>query len=449
MIVDSVLANAKAYMKESIVDCSIAINEGKVFKVGKATNMPKADTRIDLKNHVALPGLIDVHVHLRDEGKSYKEDFYTGTAAAAAGGFATVLDMPNNEPVTMSAGTVRNRIDIAERKILVNVGFRSEFPSNLGEIEGIVNAGAVGFKLFMAEQVGGLDLSNDGALLEAFKAASKFGVSVAVHAEDREMLKRAEETLKKSRHNDVAAFVKAHSPDVELKAVKRVLGLARESGVHVHFCHVSTQEGLEAIVEAKKLGTMVSCEATPHNLLLSIDDLKRIGMLCVTMPPVRGEGHVEALWKGVREGWIDMLGSDHAPHAFREKEAESVWDVKVGIPGLETTLPLLLTEANRGRLSVGDVVRLMAEKPSETFKLEGKGRLKEGNDADLAVIDLRRRYRVDSSKFLSKAKYSPFDGREVEGKPAKTFVSGQLVMEDGEIIAKPGSGKIIRRENAG
>jgi dihydroorotase-like cyclic amidohydrolase len=167
------------------------------------------------------------------------------------------------------------------------------------------------------------------------------------------------------------------------------------------------------------------------------------------MPPVRGEGHVEALWKGVREGWIDMLGSDHAPHAFREKEAESVWDVKVGIPGLETTLPLLLTEVNRGRLSVGDVVRLMAEKPSETFKLEGKGRLKEGNDADLTVIDLRRRYRVDSSKFLSKAKYSPFDGREVEGKPAKTFVSGQLVMEDGEIIAKPGSGKIIRRENAG
>lgn len=447
MIVDSVLANAKAYLKESIVECSIALNEGKVIKIGKEANMPKADNRIDLKNQVVLPGLIDVHVHLRDESKSYKEDFYTGTAAAAAGGFATVFDMPNNEPVTMSARTLRNRMDIARRKIIVNVGFRSEFPRDQSEIEGILSDGAVGFKLFMAEQVGGLDLGSDEALLEAFKAAHRFGVSVAVHAEDRELLERAVDKLKRGRHNDVEAFARAHSPDVELKAVKRVLSLARESGVHVHFCHVSTREGLEAIVEGKKVGMKVSCEATPHNLLLSVDDLKRIGMLCVTMPPVRGDEHLKALWDGVRNGWIDMLASDHAPHAFGEKEAESVWDVKVGIPGLETTLPLLLTEVNRGRLSIGDVVRLMAEKPSEIFKLEGKGRLKERNDANLTVIDLRKRYRIDSSKFLSKAKYSPFDGREVEGKPAKTFVGGQLVMDEGAIVVKPGSGKIVRRES--
>jgi dihydroorotase len=192
----------------------------------------------------------------------------------------------------------------------------------------------------------------------------------------------------------------------------------------------------------------VSCEATPHNLLLSVDDLKRIGMLCVTMPPVRGEEDINALWNGVRNCWVDMLASDHAPHAFKEKEAESVWDVKVGIPGLETTVPLLLTEVNGGRLSIGDVVRLMAERPSEIFKLEGKGRLKERNDADLTVIDLHKKYRIDSSKFLSKAKYSPFDGREVEGKTVKTFVGGQLVMDDGGIIVKPGSGKIVRRESA-
>lgn len=447
MIVDSVLANAKAYLKESIVECSIALNEGKVIKIGKEANMPKADNRIDLKNQVVLPGLIDVHVHLRDESKSYKEDFYTGTAAAAAGGFATVFDMPNNEPVTMSARTLRNRMHIAQRKIIVNVSFRSEFPRDQGEMEAILSEGAVGFKLFMAEQVGGLDLGSDEALLEAFKAAHRFGVSVAVHAEDRGLLERAVDKLKKGGHNDVEAFVKAHSPDVELKAVKRVLSLARESGVHVHFCHVSTREGLEAIVEGKKVGMKVSCEATPHNLLLSVDDLKRIGMLCLTMPPVRGDEHLKALWDGVRNGWIDMLASDHAPHAFGEKEAEAVWDVKVGIPGLETTLPLLLTEVNRGRLPIGDVVRLMAEKPSEIFKLEGKGRLKERNDADFTVIDLRKRYRIDSSKFLSKAKYSPFDGCEVEGKPAKTFVGGQLVMDEGVIVVKPGSGKIVRRES--
>ena len=444
MIVDSVLVNAKAYIKGTIVDCSFAIDDGKIFKIGKEARMPKADTKIDLKNQLVLPGLIDAHVHLRDEGKAYREDFFSGTVAAATGGMTTVLDMPNNEPVTMSVETLENRIRIAERKILVNVGFRSEFPKNIKEIERIVRDGAVGFKLFMASQVGGLYIHDDYAMLEAFRAVGKFKVSTAVHAEDEAMLKKAEDKLKRSKQNDVEAFLKVHSADVELKAVKRVLDIAGQTSVHVHFCHVSTKEGLESIEEGKRSGMVITCETTPHHLLLSADDLKHIGLLAMTMPPVRGSQHIEALWDGVRNGWIDILASDHAPHTIEEKNAESVWDVKVGIPGLETTLPLLFTEVKRGRLSVVDVARLMSERPAEIFKLKGKGYLAEGNDADLTVVDLYKRYRIDSSKFLSKAKYSPFDGREVEGKPVKTFVSGQLIMNDGEIVAKAGSGRIIR-----
>jgi dihydroorotase len=339
-------------------------------------------------------------------------------------------------------------MEIAERKVLVNVGFRSEFPKNQKDIDPIVKEGALGFKLFMAEQVGGLDLDSDEAITDAFKTVAKLDASVAVHAEDRETLKRAEDAFKKQRRNDVPAFLKAHSEIVELKAVQRVLNIVRKSGVQLHFCHVTTRDGLEGIVEGKKSGLTVSCETTPHNLLLSSDDLKRIGNLCLTMPPVRDKPNIEALWNGMRDGSVDMIGSDHAPHLLREKEAESVWDVKVGIPGLETTLPLLLTEVNRGRLTIGDVVRLMAEKPAELFKLKGKGLLKEGNDADLTVVDLYRKHKIDSSRFLSKAKYSPFDGREVEGKPIQTYVNGQLTMDEGEITAKPGSGRIIRRENA-
>jgi dihydroorotase len=448
LIADSVLINAKAYFKQEIVDCSIAINEGKILKIGKEVNMPKADVRTDLKGQLVLPGLIDVHVHLRDEGKSRKEDFYSGTAAAAAGGFTTVIDMPNNEPVTMSPRTLHDRMEIAERKVLVNVGFRSEFPNNLKNIEPIVKEGALGFKLFMAEQIGGLDLGSDEAITDAFKRVAKLGVSVAVHAEDRDTLKHAEDAFKKERRNDIAAFLKAHSEIVELKAVERVLNIVRNSGVQLHFCHVTTKEGLEAIVEGKKSGLTVSCETTPHNLLLSSDNLRRIGMLCLTMPPVRDKPNIEALWDGLQRGSIDMVASDHAPHMLKEKEAESVWDVKVGIPGLETTLPLMLTEVNRGRLTIGDVVRLMAEKPAELFKLKGKGLLKEGNDADLTVVDLYRKHKIDSSRFLSKAKYSPFDGREVEGKPMQTYINGQLTMDAGEITAKPGTGTIIRREKA-
>jgi dihydroorotase len=446
LIVDSVLANAKAYFRQAIVDCSIAFNEGRIFKIGRESSMPTADARFDLKNHLVLPGLIDAHVHLRDEGKSYKEDFRSGTSAAAAGGMTTVLDMPNNEPVTMSAEALRNRMKIAETRILVDVGFRSEFPGDIREIEGIVREGAVGFKLFMADQVGGLDVNDDEDMLEAFKTASKYKVSIAVHAEDRQMLKRAEDELKHRRRNDVAAFLKAHSEDAELRAVTRVLDMARQGNIQVHFCHVSTQEGLEAIADGKKFGTPISCEATPHHLLLSADDLKKVGMLAVTQPPVRDKRHAEALWEGVRNGLIDMVVSDHAPHSTEEKEAETVWNVKTGIPGLETTLPLLLTEVKRGRMSIGDVAKLMSEKPAEVFSLKGKGYLREGNSADLTVVDLHKKFRIDSSSFMSKARYSPFDGREVEGKPAKTFVCGKLIMDEGEIVAKPGSGRVIRRQ---
>jgi dihydroorotase (multifunctional complex type) len=446
LVVDFVLVNAKAYFKHAIVECSIAIDDGKVFKIGREANVPRADARIDLKNQLVLPGLIDAHVHLRDEGRSYKEDFFSGTAAATVGGITTVLDMPNNEPVTMSAETLRNRMKIAETRILVDVGFRSEFPKKVGEIEGIVRGGSVGFKLFMAEQVGGLDVNDDEVVLEAFKAAGKFNVSIAVHAEDEQTLKRAEDELRRRRQNDVSAFLKAHSEDAEVRAVKRVLDMVKQGRIQVHFCHISTQEGLEAIAVGKKSGMPISCEATPHHLLLSTDDLKRAGMLAVTMPPVRDKRQAEALWEGVRNGSVDIVASDHAPHAIEEKEAENVWDVKTGIPGLETTLPLLLTEVKHRRLSIGDVVRLMSEKPAEVFGLKGKGYLKEGNSADLTVVDPHKEFRIDASNFLSKAKYSPFDGRDVVGKPEKTFVGGKLIMDEGEIVAKPGSGRVVQRQ---
>jgi dihydroorotase len=162
------------------------------------------------------------------------------------------------------------------------------------------------------------------------------------------------------------------------------------------------------------------------------------------MPPVRERNHIAALWDGIRNGSIDLIASDHAPHTIEEKEAQSIWDVKVGIPGLETTLSLMLTEVKRGRLTIGDIAVLMSENPAKIYRLRGRGTLREGNTADLTVVDLSRKYKIDSSLFHSKAKYSPFDGRAVEGKTSKTFVNGQLIMDEDEIVAKPGSGMIIR-----
>ena len=446
LIVDMVLVNAKAYMNKAIVDCSLAIDDGKILKIGRETNMPSSDAKLNLRGFLLLPGLIDVHVHLRDEGKAYKEDFYSGTAAASAGGMTTVLDMPNNNPVTMSVETLRNRMGLAERKVLVNVGFYSEFPVEASKIQTVAREGPVGFKLYMAEQVGGLNIRDDHVIVEAFKVVGSLGMVTAAHAEDEESLRLIEHNLKSAGRNSLDAFLTAHSGDVEVKAIERLLKLARQTGMHLHFCHVSTEAGMMKIIEAKKSGLKVTCEVTPHHLFLCAKDLKRVGSLAVTMPPLRNRRDVDGLWEAVKDGSVDVIGSDHAPHTLEEKEAESVWDVKVGISGLETTLPLLLTEVRRGRISISDVVKLMSEKPADIFELKGKGWLKEGNDADLTVVDLNKKYKIEASKFHSKAKFSPFEGRVVQGKTVKTIVAGRLIMEDGEIVAKPGSGRIIRRE---
>jgi len=448
LIVDSVLANAKAYLNGQIIDCSLAIEEGKIFKIGKETQMPNADQKTNLKNLLVLPGLIDEHVHLRDEGKAYKEDFQTGTAAAAAGGFTTVLDMPNNEPVTMSMETLRNRMRIAERKVLVNVGFYSEFPKKLAEVKDIVSEGAVGFKLFMGCQIGGLNVDDDEALQDAFKEVAELNVPVAVHAEDKALLVANEEKLKQAKKSNTAAFLKAHSETVELKAIERLLKISAPTGVRLHFCHVSTEEGLNAILEAKKSGRKVTCEVTPNHLLLSRDDLEHYGQLLIMAPPLRNKNHIEALWKGLEAGWVDALGSDHAPHALSEKFASSVWDVKVGVPGLETTLPLILTLVKKNRLSLAQAVHLLAEKPAEIYNLNDRGRLEQGKNADLTVVDFNHKFKIDASKFKSKAKYSPYDGWNVQGKPVKTFVNGLLVFDEGEIVAKAGNGSIVRRGKA-
>jgi dihydroorotase (multifunctional complex type) len=449
LIVDLLLKNAKAYLNKQIVDCNIAIEDGKIFRIGKESQMPNADERTNLKNLLVLPGFIDCHVHLRDEGKAYKEDFYTGTAAAAAGGVTTVVDMPNNDPVTMSAETLRNRMHVAERKVLVNVGFYSEFPKNPDEIADIVAEGALAFKLFMANQVGGLNIDSDEELKEAFKKTGVAEVPVAVHAEDRASIMMKEQQLKQAKRVGAKAFLEAHTEQAELKAVERLLKIAADVKTRLHFSHVTIKEGLDRIVEAKKSGhRTVTCEVTPNHLLLSNADFERVGSFLAIMPPLRSKANVDALGDGVANGWVDVIGSDHAPHTLEEKSASSIWDVKVGVPGLETALPLMLTMVRKNRLSLGTLVRVFSEKPAEIFGLHNRGRLEQGRKADLVAVDFNRKFKLDAASFHSKAKYSPYDGWAVQGKPVKTFVNGRLIMDEQEIVAKAGSGSIVRRERA-
>jgi dihydroorotase len=441
--VDTVLHNTKICIHGNLVEAGIAIDEGKIVKIAKDINLPPASTKINLKGYITLPGLIDPHVHLRDQQLAYKEDFFTGTSAAASGGVTLVVDMPNNKPVTMDSFSLKERMKLAEKQVLINVAFNSAFPKRLEEIAEVAKAGAVGFKVYLSSRIGGIDVDDDEVLVAAFREAAEKGVPVAVHAEDRKIIEEQKREMETAKRNDTEAYVKAHPPEAEVQSIQRIIQLVKKSGVQVHFCHISSALGLNAVLMAKKAGLPVTCEVTPHNLFLSSEQYRRSGIFALTDPPLRTQEDVSALWSALKRGFIDVIASDHAPHAFEEKNVDSVWEAKPGIPGLETTLSLLLTRVNEGRLSLVELVRLTAEEPAKIFHLSERGCLEEGNWADLVVVDMKREYEIDSSCFLSKAKYSPFDGMRVKGKAVKTFVNGRLVMDEGEIVAESGVGGVV------
>lgn len=444
MSVDLVLKNAKIYAFNRIIEAGLAVEDGKIFRIAKETNLPKSSEKIDLNGLLVLPGIIDVHVHLRDQELSYKEDFLSGTSAAANGGVTLVMDMPNNKPTTMDSATLRERMNIASGKTIVNIAFYSAFPADIREIKRIADEGARAFKIFLSHKVGGLDPNDDLAVTEAFMEASKLNLPISVHAEDGMLLQENIRKLRLNKRDDLDAYLEAHSQEVEVKGVRRAVNLAGKSGAHMHVCHVSTAEGLKTVLNAKKDGLPVSCEVTPNHLFLSVRHAGKMGSIALTNPPLRPQSDVSYLQSALEKGLIDIVASDHAPHALKEKEGSSIWDISAGIVGLETMLPLLLTHANRGYLSISTLVKVMAEKPAEIFGFKDRGYIKEGKCADLVVVDLKKEWIIDPSEFLSKAKFSPFEGWHVKGKPVKTFVNGLLVMDEGEIVAKPGTGRIIR-----
>lgn len=444
MFADLVLKNAKVYLADGIVEAGLAVDEGRIASIAKEANLPSACEKVDLKGHLILPGIIDAHVHLRDQGLKYKEDFFTGTCAAASGGVTTVLDMPNNAPVTMSVDSLKERAGIAARNSLVNVAFYSAFPEQIEEMKDIIEFGAKGFKFFFPKQIGGVDPEDEESLFRYFRKAAELNVPVLIHAEDKGFFESKFEELKRNGRCDVSAFLEAHSVYSEVKAIKHAVELARMSGGHLHVCHVSAEQSMDVISSARQDGVNVTCEVTPHHLLLSSREVDLLGFIALTNPPLRSERDQASLWLNLERGIVDIIASDHAPHALSEKKKDSVWEVAPGFPGLETIVPLMLTQINRGRLALSKFVQVTSKRPAEIFRIEKRGILKERYFADFIVVDMKKEWKIDSSNFCSKAKFSPFDGRTVKGKVIKTFVNGRLVMDEGEIVEKPGMGKIIR-----
>jgi dihydroorotase len=443
MLVDTKIVNARILTVHGITRCGITIEGGKIHRIGSEASLPNASRTVDIKGKIVLPGLIDAHVHLRDLDLSFKEDFHTGTCAAAAGGFTTVLDMPNTKPPTNSLLRLKEKIARATSKILVNVGFYSDFPKAPEDFNYLKAEGAVAFKVHLLYPTTELNVDDDNVLRSAFNAVGKTKALVSVHAEDRSIVTELESKFQAAGDMSLAAYLKAHSSETEVKAIERILKLVKGINVRLHFAHVSTSIGLKLIMQAKQAGLPITCEVTPHHLLLTEEDLFRLRGIALTTPPLRTWQDTRRLMAALKKRQIDLVVSDHAPHRLEEKMRENVWEINPGIPGLETTLPLLLTQFNRGCISLRRVIEVLSEKPAEVFGFKTKGRLKTGYDADLTVVDLTKKFTINPADFYSKAKYSPFDGWKVTGKPVQTWVGGNLIMDDGMIVADPGAGHVI------
>lgn len=401
----------------------LLIQEGEIKKIGEF--QAKAQV-IDCTGLTLLPGLIDGHVHFREPGFAYKEDWQTGSRAAAKGGVTTVLDMPNTNPPTTDQESLDSKRMLA-RKSIVNYGFHfGATVENINLIKSIKRI--AGVKIYFGSTTGNLLLNNLADLKKLFPNSDQLFL---VHAEDEQVIKKNQEKYKNK--NNPIIHTKIRTPEAASRAVTLLLDLIEETGARVHFCHISTAKELELIADAKQKGLKVTCEVTPHHLFLTEDEYEKQGNFVKMNPPLRTEKDRESLWQGIKKGIIDTIATDHAPHSREEKERD-YWQAPAGVPGLETVLALLLNEVNKGTLTIEELMKLTSGNPAKIFNLSKKGKIEEGFDADLVLVDLSLEKEVNNKDLETKCGWSPFQGRKLKGWPVKTIIRRNLVFDSPQIL---------------
>jgi dihydroorotase len=423
----------------------IAARDGVIVGVGQDHELPQAHEVIDAAGRDVLPGVIDCHVHIREPGYEYKEDWRSGTAAAACGGVTTVFDMPNTMPVTADAEGFRAKDARASRGAYVDYGLYGLLGQhNVAELQGLADLGVIGFKCYMGETTGKIPPPDDGTMLEAFEIVCRLGLRVAVHAENDAILQHLVRRLKAAGRTDPFAHVESRPDVCAVEAVGRAIAIAEAARAPLHILHESCRDSLPVIRAAKQRGVDVTAETCPHYLLLTAKDMSRLGAILRVNPPVRFPGHAEALWKGLDDGTLDMLATDHAPHTPEEKTQPNIWDGHSGFPGVETAVPLMLNEVNRGRMTIERYVEWSAAAPARAWGLyPRKGSLQVGSDADMVIVDMSRECLIRGSELHSKSKITPFEGMHVRGVPVYTIVRGRVVFREGELVGEPGWGRRV------
>lgn len=401
----------------------LLIDDGKIQKVDEKIE-EKADEVIDAEGCYVMPGLIDMHVHLRDPGLTYKESVETGARAAARGGITTVVAMPNTKPVTDDrdrVGYVMHKAEMLAPIHVLQTGTvtKGMAGKEITDIAEMVKAGAP------AITEDGKSVMDSGVYRDAMREAKKAGIPVLAHCEDMNLVQGG---VVNADANMEALGLKGISNAVEDIIVARDIMLAAETGVHLHLCHCSTKGSVEMVRQAKAAGISVSAEVCPHHFTLSTDDIKKPDANFKMNPPLRTKENVEALKAGLKTDIMEVISTDHAPHSAEEKR-KPMETAPFGIVGLETSVPLTITElVDKGILTPMQMAEKMSYNPARILGLD-RGSLAEGKPADVTIIDPEAEYTIHASEFVSKGKNTPFDGRKVKGRVMATICDGKTVYQ--------------------
>ncbi|MFC7051433.1 dihydroorotase [Hansschlegelia quercus] len=412
----------------------VGVRDGRVAEIGDLSSASASETLNCTGLHL-LPGVIDTQVHFREPGATHKEDLETGSRAAVLGGVTAVFEMPNTNPLTVTPEALADKLARAKGRMHCDhaffVGGTHENAKDVAELERL--PGAAGIKIFMGSSTGSLLVSDDAGVSEVLKRTRR---RVSVHSED-------EPRLTERKGLRVAGDPSSHpvwrDAEAALKCTRRLVAIAREYGAKVHVLHISTAEEMRFLADYKDVATV---ETTPHHLTMGSDAYARLGTRAQMNPPVRDDAHRAGIWWGLKQGVVDVLGSDHAPHTPEEKD-KPYPDSPSGMTGVQTLVPIMLDHVAAGRLSLARFVDLTSAGPARIFGIARKGRLAVGYDADVTVVDLKRRETITDSWIGSRSKWTPYDGLGVTGWPVGTIVRGRVVMRDGELVS-PGIGEPVR-----
>ena len=432
---DAILKSATVVNQDGEGVRDIAVKDGRIAAIDSLGNASAAEV-IDCKGLHILPGVMDTQVHFREPGLTHKEDLESGSRSAVMGGVTAVFEMPNTDPLTINEAAFTDKIKRGHHRMHCDfaffIGGTRENVNDLAELERA--PGCAGVKVFIGSSTGSLLVEDDDSLRKIFKVIHR---RAAFHAED-------EYRLKERKHLRVEGDPRSHpvwrDVPAALIATQRLVKLSRETGKRIHILHISTKEEIEYLRDHKDL---VTCEATPHHLTLAgPEDYVRLGSRVQMNPPVRDASHRDGIWRGISQGIIDVLGSDHAPHTLEEK-AKTYPASPSGMTGVQTLVPVMLDHVNAGRLSLTRFVDLTSAGPARLFGIAGKGRIAVGYDADFTVVDMKREETITNKWVASRAGWTPYDGKRVKGWPVGTFVRGRRVMWQGELTT-PSTGETVR-----